>query len=87
MNRNVEVIVACELCEDCIKFEIANTMPHIIDELGRGWPEFKPHCKYLGVCMNLLKMMEEKNGKKTEAEADGTARTGHILRQAGQQIP
>lgn len=72
MERTVSVLVACDLCEGCFKFRIANEMPNIIDEFGRGWPVFKPHCEYLDVCMNLLKMIEEKNGKKTEAEADST---------------
>ena len=89
ITKTVDVLVACDLCEKCTYFKIGNTMPHIIDDFGRGLPIFKPHCEHLFVCENLLKMMEEKNGTETQekTEAGTAAGAGGLLRPGQQQIP
>ena len=56
VKRNVSVEVACEHCEHCIYFTIEQEGVRLIDGM-RGYPVFKPHCKYLMVCLNLMKMM------------------------------
>ena len=69
MDRKVDVEVACELCERCRHFDIETFGTKIIDAMGRGWPIYKPHCKHLEVCLNLLRMQKE--AMKGEKEADG----------------
>ena len=69
-DRRVDVAVACDLCDKCNKFEIETEGVRFIDGFGHGLMEFKPHCRHLEICENLLELQKKEKEEQKSAETD-----------------
>lgn len=64
---SIELVVPFENCSTrCPHFSLEPESPYIIDDFGRGWNTFHPHCKNMFICRNAVEVAagesEKKNG-------------------------